>query len=716
MARMAKLERVLGCTACPSSIAIDQNGGPIAYAAGSTVVLQYGQHQAHLVNNSKNNITCIDIAPNGKYLATGEFGNRPMVRVWELSSAGNHTGVQVAELAEHNLGILVVKFTADSNQLFSVGSQHDKNVVLWDWRRQVKASSGKITNQVNAASLSVDGSFFVTVGVRHVKFWTVGSSDKVLPGKSAILNSQRNNTFLDVCCASGNRTFVLNNLKRLIEFRNKQIHDIYELDGGIPKALCMGPPNQLFVGFTNGIIRVIDIETWMARVLPGRPHHLRHDIAAAGDLPGFFNEVKDASTHGATFPDVRALLFHEATNKLTAFYTDRSFYQWHLLDFENLQETMSLSNRFHVGAILDMEIVSKPTDWLPAGTFITSGVDYTIRFWSMDKDGHLGILNSNVLSPELKKVLYLAEDDKLLHDPADSHSGMIFSDPLDSTTGAKCLRLSPDGKHLAAGFRDGNLIVFDVTTPDFNPLVNIDAHEGETMCVEYADPGTSDGRVFLASGGRDRLIHVFDAENEYTHLSTLDDHSSSVVSVRFIPEQGGYKMFTCATDRLIVIRRLSYEGNDVSVERLNQISINSGPNYLVIAPDGNSLMLACQDRQLRTYSITGKSMKAIKGTLCEEGMLTKLALDPSGTYAATICSDRYVYIIDVATGECAAVLNGQTDCVTSIAFTPDCRRLVVVSHSGCVFVWRLSAMLTKRMTAKMGGASLSSSSPTGEHR
>jgi WD40 repeat protein len=83
-------------------------------------------------------------------------------------------------------------------------------------------------------------------------------------------------------------------------------------------------------------------------------------------------------------------------------------------------------------------------------------------------------------------------------------------------------------------------------------------------------------------------------------------------------------------------------------------------------------------------------------------------LDPSGTFAATVCSDRFVYIVDVLSGDCVAVLSGQSDGITAIGFTSDCRRLIVVSFSGCIFVWRLSTMLTKRMLSKLSRLSPSS--------
>lgn len=48
-------------------------------------------------------------------------------------------------------------------------------------------------------------------------------------------------------------------------------------------------------------------------------------------------------------------------------------------------------------------------------------------------------------------------------------------------------------------------------------------------------------------------------------------------------------------------------------------------------------------------------------------------MDLTGTLAAIVCSDRYVYIIDVLSGDCVATLNNQSDNVTSLKFSPDCK-------------------------------------------
>lgn len=48
--------------------------------------------------------------------------------------------------------------------------------------------------------------------------------------------------------------------------------------------------------------------------------------------------------------------------------------------------------------------------------------------------------------------------------------------------------------------------------------------------------GAVSGVKLLASASRDRLIHVFNLEKNYSLEQTLNDHSASVTAVRFTGE------------------------------------------------------------------------------------------------------------------------------------------------------------------------------------
>jgi len=73
--------------------------------------------------------------------------------------------------------------------------------------------------------------------------------------------------------------------------------------------------------------------------------------------------------------------------------------------------------------------------------------------------------------------------------------------------------------------------IFDTRSMKLKSVVL--AHETEVMSVDFSP---SSGRL-LASGSRDRLVHVFDASKRYQLCETLEQHSSSVTTVRCVRGQ-----------------------------------------------------------------------------------------------------------------------------------------------------------------------------------
>ena len=114
--------------------------------------------------------------------------------------------------------------------------------------------------------------------------------------------------------------------------------------------------------------------------------------------------------------------------------------------------------------------------------------------------------------------------------------------PLD--VGLRCLALAPDGRTVACGDRQGNIRVFDLRTMSLGFCEA--AHDAEVTCMRFS---AASGHL-LATGSRDRLVHVFDTARRYAHVATLDNHSSSVNCIAFSRDDA--QLLTCGGDAAIV--------------------------------------------------------------------------------------------------------------------------------------------------------------------
>ncbi|VDN17111.1 unnamed protein product [Gongylonema pulchrum] len=499
------------------SVSVDENRDVVAYPAGATVVLYCPRSslQAHVIGASKNSITCLSFSNCGNYLATGEVllcfalffgcsklnrrdfspsiigdfqaeillaGTEPRVRIWQLyDSKGRFASTPVAEIKHHQIEIVCVigrvffnadevgvvsegmrlayfkRFLPDGN-VVSVGNQHDRAIVIWNPQTQHKIAESRLTSKVHSLDVTEQGGC-VTVGVRHVKFWHIakkpdGQRTVPLQGRSAILADQRNNTFLDVCCAPNNRTFSITETGILLEFHDKKLISTFDLGDELPLSMIHGG-DELFIGFKNGLIRCFDFATLERKFTICKPHYLACDVAKGAGSDALSPESNQS---GSRYPDVRALAYNKRANMLTAVYSDRSVYTWHPQG-EQIQKISS--QLFHVGPVMSLEISPQNCTWLPQGAFLTGGLDETIRIWnvdhqvpSIDESRQMSVPEGNIFSEELKKIIFIANNALQL---AESSNEMLGASLSDAGAGVRSLRISPDGQHLAAGGRDGNL-------------------------------------------------------------------------------------------------------------------------------------------------------------------------------------------------------------------------------------------------------------------
>ncbi|XP_056437864.1 mitogen-activated protein kinase-binding protein 1-like [Gadus chalcogrammus] len=664
------LEKVLGITAAGhSGLACDPHSGLVAYPAGCVVVLLNPKknRQQHLINTSRKSITALAFSPDGKHLVTGESGHLPAVRLWDVSERR-----QVAELQKHNYGVSCVAFSPNSKYIVSVGTQHDMTISVWAWKKDVVVAVNKVSSKVTAVSFSEDSSYFVTAGVRHIKFWyldpckpTKALSAVPLLGRSGLLGELRNTSFCDVACGRGSSagsTFCVSSSGLLCEFNGRRTLDKWvDLRTGAAQSLSLSD-GIVFCGGADGTVRCFSpADLSFLGTLP-RPHPLGSHVGASSPLP---NAPAAAAAAPARYPDTVAVTYDPASRWLSCVYADHSVYVW---DVRDVRRAATVHRAlYHAAGVWDLQDLMS--------------VIYT-------DESAAPTTTPTTASPTTASPSPLLEADGTAGDGATG----------ENRAGIRSICVSPDGNHLASGDRNGRLRVHDLGS--MKEILKVDAHDGEILCLEYSQQDT--GLELLASAGRDRLIHVFDAGNAYRRLQTLDEHSSSITAVRFAAKENSVRLISCGADKSIYFRTAHTTHSGTEFRRSHHVSGKTTLYDMGVDPTCKYAAVGCQDRAIRIFNIsTGKQKKLYKGSVSEDGSLLKVQMDPSGLYLATSCSDKNISIFDFHTGECVANMFGHSEVVTGMKFTNDCTHLISVSGDSCIFVWRLAAELTMNMRERL---------------
>lgn len=234
-------------------------------------------------------------------------------------------------------------------------------------------------------------------------------------------------------------------------------------------------------------------------------------------------------------------------------------------------------------------------------------------------------------------------------------------------------------------------------------MIKIEAHDSEVLCLEYSNEETC-GRALLVSASRDRFIHIYDVHRQYSCIQNIDDHSSSITSVKFVCNKNNpnnLQLISCGADKSLIFRKQTDPDSDFRLD--HHVAGKSTFFDMAVDQKTNQIITASQDRFIRAYDAkTGKNYNSFKGSLGEDGALIKIVFDPSATFVATSCTDKSIYIYDYQTGECLATTSGHSEIVTGLKFSLDGRHLISISGDGCIFVWRLPIEMTNAIASKLG--------------
>jgi WD40 repeat protein len=382
-------------------------------------------------------------------------------------------------------------------------------------------------------------------------------------------------------------------------------------------------------------------------------------------------------------------------------------------DLSNCQfgELPSFNNHSHsvswISVINNEQIVSSSLDGTVKLINLTSGTVNVLSCWN----------NRAILIHQVSfDQRYLATSDT---------QGKIYINPLDDRTNGYMLvdaknRISSicfiNDEQLAVGGSDGHIAIWDFKRKEIYKVlightkritgllfiksknILISASIDTTICIWSIDHcnkletiqtpsqiiASIDINFFsnmLASGGHDKLIHLWKISQSVTHLKTLKGHEDIVTVVCFGLEG---LLYSGSVDKTIRCWKCD-DGSCLMIIGYHPDMVTT----LRVSVDDKYIISGCYDGVVRFWE-NPKAKKLLRyKSIGHNGSVICLCFNNSGNLLATGAWDNTVYIWSVETGLILNKLSAHVDMVTCLKFDNDDTYLASGGKDSLIVVWDL---------------------------
>lgn len=282
--------------------------------------------------------------------------------------------------------------------------------------------------------------------------------------------------------------------------------------------------------------------------------------------------------------------------------------------------------------------------------------------------GHQEIVNAAVYSADGSRIFSVASDFTLRVWDAETNKELQVIRSHDSAvTTVAC---SPEGSIVVAGSDDGCLRLWNVQNKTTTAVVHLDE---PITCLSFSP----DGQVLAAATRLKRVVHIWKV-SDWREMATLPTHGP-VTQVDF----------SAKGDRLATASGLTIQVFDTQTSKQTAVMVK--PSFrvtsLAFSPDGRSIVSGSKDGTVAIWDVeTGKEMcPLIQG----KGSIGALVAYSRDGRSIAVARGSTVELWDAGRRIKFQTLEGHSNWIRSVAFSPDSARIVTSSTDQQIRTWRI---------------------------